>query len=188
MPKTIQGGKNWVARIREWQSLIGTLISGIIGIGIAIGVTSALTAAMKRTDFFLDFTKRYHQIRVDAHDLNNRIKTKPGSEGIDEGDAHQIYFRLFGLMYDEVHAYHDGFLAEDVLVDWMTWQMYDHMNGDFKIGAVSYESGWEWWLTTPGKYHTYTPMLTDIFKCDNRDCVKRAIDSRIRPSLLERIL
>src|ERR1700741_1091492 len=112
MPKTIQGGKNWVARIREWQSLIGTLISGIIGIGIAIGVTSALTAAMKRTDFFLDFTKRYHQIRDDAHDLKNRIKTKPGSEGIDEGDAHQIYFRLFGLMYDEVHAYHDGFLAE----------------------------------------------------------------------------
>jgi hypothetical protein len=187
MPETVQSGGNWIARAREWQSLIGTLISMLVGIGIAIGVTSALTAAVKRTEFFLDFTKRYHQIRVDAHDLDNRVKTKPGPEGIDQGDAYQIYFRLFGLMYDEIHAYHDGFLAENVVIDWMTWQMYDHTNG-LKIGGVSYENGWQWWLTTPGQHHSDTPMLKAIFSCHDRDCVKRAIESGVRPSLLERVL
>jgi len=62
------------SRLHEWQGVIGTLISGLITISIAIGVTAALTAAMKRTDFFLEFTKRYHAIRADAHDLDNRVK------------------------------------------------------------------------------------------------------------------
>src|SRR5262249_12214463 len=85
---------------------------------------------MKRADFFLYFTKQYHEIRTDARKLDNRVKTEPTS--LDEGDAHQIYFRLFGLLYDEMHAYQNGFLEKNVSVDWMTWQMYDHMGGEFK--------------------------------------------------------
>ena len=161
-------------RLHEWQTLIAALINVVVGIFIAIWVTSALTAATKRTEFFLDFTKRYHEIRVAAHELDNKVeKAKPSP--LDEGDAHQIYFRLFGLIYDEIHAYRDGFLAKDVLVDWMTWQMYDHMDGEFKIGGVSYDNGWQWWLTTPAKYHQNTPILKKIFACNDRECVKDAI-------------
>src|SRR5215471_14627311 len=117
MPKAIRSGRKFVESLHEWQSLISALISSVVTVTIAIWVTSALTTAIKRTDFFLDFTKRYHQIRIDAHELDNRVKAKQNPE--DEGDARQIYFRLFGLMYDEVHAYQEGFLAKSVLVDWM---------------------------------------------------------------------
>jgi hypothetical protein len=162
------------SRLHEWQTLIAALINVVVVIFIAIWVTSALTAATKRTEFFLDFTKRYHEIRVAAHALDNSVKTKPSP--LDEGDAHQIYFRLFGLIYDEIHAYQNNFLEKKVLVDWLTWQMYDYMNGEFKIGGVSYVDGWQWWLTTPGKHHQNTPILKKIFACKDKECVKDAIE------------
>lgn len=81
------------SRLHEWQALIASLISSVVTIFVAIGVTSAVTTAMKRTEFLLDFTKRYHEIRSAAHDLDKKVKIEP----LDEGDAHQIYFRLFGL-------------------------------------------------------------------------------------------
>jgi hypothetical protein len=161
-------------RLHEWQTLIAALINVVVGIFIAIWVTSALTAATKRTEFFLDFTKRYHEIRVAAHELDNKVeKAKPSP--LDEGDAHQIYFRLFGLIYDEIHAYQENFLEKEVIVDWLSWQMYDYMSGEFKIGGVSYVNGWQWWLTTPAKYHQNTPILKKIFACNDRECVKDAI-------------
>ncbi len=161
-------------RLHEWQTLIAALINVGVGIFIAIWVTSALTAATKRTEFFLDFTKRYHEIRVAAHELDNKVeKAKPSP--LDEGDAHQIYFRLFGLIYDEIHAYQENFLEKEVIVDWLSWQMYDYMSGEFKIGGVSYVNGWQWWLTTPAKYHQNTPILKKIFACNDRECVKDAI-------------
>jgi hypothetical protein len=101
-------------------------------------------------------------------------------------NAHEIYFRLFGLIYDEIRAYDDGFVTEDVFVGWITWQMYDHMNGEFKIGGVSYDEGWRWWLTTPGQYSPYTDMLKEIFKCcKERACVKDIIEYRMSSRLLK---
>jgi hypothetical protein len=154
--KTIHSGANWIAplhlfgRLKEWQSLIGSFLA----IFVAIYITNALTASMKRADSFLSFTTRYHEVRVDAHALDKKMMNHPLATSnpatVDESDAHEIYFRLFGLVYDEIHAYRDGFLAEDAFVDWMTWQMYDYKGGQFRIGGVSYDEGWRWWLGTPG--------------------------------------
>jgi hypothetical protein len=164
---------NFLSHLREWQSLIATLINLVVATSLAIFVTNELTASTKRTEFFLNFTKRYHEIRTAAHDLDKRLKTNPGS--IDEGDAHQIYFQLFGLTYDEINAYQNNFLDKNVLVDWLTWQMYDYMGGEFKIGGVSYDEGWQRWLSTPAKYHQHTPMLKKIFACKDKECVKDVI-------------
>jgi hypothetical protein len=174
MPQIVHSGRNLISRLHEWQSLIGTLISQVVVIIIAIWVTSSLTASMKRTEFFLTFTKRYHEIRVAAHDLDKRVKKEPSP--FDEGDAHQIYFQLFGLMYDEVNAYQNKFLDKEVLVGWLTWQMYDYTGGEFKIGEVSYDNGWQWWLTTPAKHLQYTPMLKKIFTCKDKECVKDTVE------------
>jgi hypothetical protein len=108
MPKIIDSGRNLLSRLHEWQSLIGTLINLVVVTSVAILVTNALTASTKRTEFFLNFAKRYHDIRVAAHSLDNRVKTEPSP--LDEGDAHQIYFQLFGLMYDEINAYQNNFV------------------------------------------------------------------------------
>jgi hypothetical protein len=173
MPKILHSGRTLGSHLHEWQTLIAALINLGAVTFIAIWVTSALTAATKRTEFFLDFTKRYHEIRVASHDLDNKVKTVPSP--LNEGDAYQIYFRLFGLIYDEIHAYQNNFLEKEVLVDWLTWQMYDYKNGEFKIGGVPYDNGWQWWLTTPAKYHENTPIMKQIFACKDKECVKGAI-------------
>src|SRR5262249_56486227 len=82
---------------------------------------------------FLNFTKRYHDIRVAAHDLDKRVQTNPSP--LDEGDAHQIYFQLFGLIYDEINAYQNNFLDKEVLVGWLTWQIYDYIGGEIKFSG-----------------------------------------------------
>jgi len=174
MPKFSHGGRNLLSRLHEWQSLIGTLINLVVVTSVAILVTNGLTASTKRTEFFLNFTKRYHDIRVAAHDLDKRVQTNPSP--LDEGDAHQIYFQLFGLIYDEINAYQNNFLDKEVLVGWLTWQIYDYIGGEFNIGGVSYDNGWQWWLTTPAKHHQYSPMLKKIFACKDKECVKDAIE------------
>ena len=94
---------------------------------------------------------------------------------MDEGDAHQIYFQLFGLMYDEFNAYQRNLLDEEAFVDWMVWQMYEFKDGKFEIGKVSYQDGWKEWLATPARYHKYTPMMQQIFASSDRESVRRAI-------------
>jgi hypothetical protein len=167
-----------MAYLQQWQSLMAALINAAIAISVAIWVQYGLTASMKQTDFFLTFTKRYHEIRAEAHELSNKVKTKPGP--LDEGDAQQIYFQLFGLMYDEINAYQKKLLDEDALVDWMVWQMYEFKDGKFEIGKVSYQDGWKEWLTTPARYHHYTPTVERIFASSDRESVKRAIGASSR--------
>jgi hypothetical protein len=161
--------------LKDWQPLIGTALNVATVVIIAICVTSALTAATKRTEFFFEFTKRYHAIRTGAHELDNRVKTKPNPL-LDEGDAHQIYFQLFGLMYDEISASQKGFLDKEVLVEWMTWQMHDYAGGTFSIGGVSYQDGWRSWLITPASDHKLTPIVERIFACKEKKCVDRALE------------
>jgi hypothetical protein len=135
--------------------------------------TTKVPDSTKRTEVFLAFTKRYNDIVAAAHDLDKRVKTQKSPS--DEGDAHQIYFQLFSLMYDEIYAYQEKLLPKEVLVEWMTWQMYEYTGGEFKIGGVSYDNGWQRWLTK-AKHHEYTPIMKKIFACKDKECVKDVIE------------
>jgi len=130
--------------------------------------------AAKRAEIFLSFTKRYNDIVVAAHALNNRVKTQKSP--LDEGDARQIYFQLCSLMYDEINAYRENLLPKKTLVDWMTWQIYEYMDDEFNIGGVSYDDGLQWYLTK-AKHHEYTPIVKKIFACKDQKCVEGVIES-----------
>jgi hypothetical protein len=137
--------------------------------------TTEVPDSTKRMEFFLAFTKSYKDILDAAHDLDKRVETQKSPS--DERDAHQIYFKLFSLMCDEIYAYKEKLLPKEVLVEWMTWQMYEYTGGEFKIGGVSYDNGWQRWLTTPAsKHHEYTPIMKKIFACKDKECVKDVIE------------
>jgi len=167
-------------RLLEWQTLIAALLNAVVVAIVAIFVTSAVTNSQKRTEFFVDFTKKYQTVLAEAHELNNRIKKKRQADrtyqpdDIDIGDAHQIYFQLFGLVYDEYAAYKKSFLDQDTIIDWMTWQMKLFNYNTFEIGGVRYTEGWVEWLKG-AQDHSITPVVTRIFACQDRACVARII-------------
>jgi hypothetical protein len=170
-----------MSRLHEWQTLIATFINAVVVISVAIFVTSAVTNSQKRTEFFMNFTKRYLGILADAHKLSNEIANKhlgevsyQPSRG-EEGDAHQIYFQLFGLMYDEYYAYRNKFLDQETITNWLTWQMHDFSDKKFKIGGVLYADAWKEWLTGPARDHSLTQVINKILECQNRECVMRVI-------------
>src|SRR5262249_60158927 len=123
--------------------------------------------------FFLAFTKSYNDILDAAQDLDKMVKTQKSPS--DEDEAHQIYFKLFGLMYDEIYAYKEKLLPKETLVDWMTWQMNEYTVGEFKIGGGSYDNGWQRWLTK-AKHHEPTPIIKKKFACKDKEGVKNAIE------------
>src|SRR5262249_10070348 len=127
--------------LHEWETLIATFINAVIVIGVAIFVTSAVTNSQKRTEFFIDFTKRYQGILGDAHKLSKEITNKHPADAnyqpsaAEEDDAQQIYFQLFGLIYDEYTAYRNNFLDQETITNWLTWQWHDFTDKKFKIGG-----------------------------------------------------
>ena len=176
-------------RLLTWKELfpiIGPIIGALIVAGttvlVAIVVTEHLTTATKRAEFFLDFTKRYHNIIAEKHKLDRKIKTVRQDQPqyqpnkLEQADAHQIYFQLFGLIYDEFYAFRHNFLDPEALVHWMTWQMHDAY--DFEIGGVSYTNGWEMWFAIPAvKPHQATPFMIEVRKCKDEGCVRRVVMS-----------
>jgi hypothetical protein len=147
---------------------------------IAIFVTTAITNSQKRTEFFLEFTKRYLGIVDKAHKLNKEIANKHATDTkyqpsfIEEGTAREIYFELFGLIYDEYYAYQSCFLDQKTIVNWLTWQMHD-LHDNSKIGGMLYEDAWKEWLRSPARDHSITPVIKAIFDRRDRECVKRII-------------
>jgi hypothetical protein len=169
--------------LHEWETLIVALINAFIVVGVAIFVTSAVTNSQKRTEFFMNFTKKYQDILFNAHRKSNEIATKHLADAsyqlsrADEGDAHQIYFQLFGLIYDEYTAYQNNFLDDETITNWLTWQMHDFNDKKFNIGGVLYEDAWKEWLTGPARDHSLTQVINKIFECRDRECVTRVIMS-----------
>jgi hypothetical protein len=170
--------KKW---LHEWENLIGTILTLITTFIIAIFVTNAVTNSQKKTEFFLDFTKRYQVISDKAQKLNKEIANKHPTDSkyqlssIEESDARQIYFELFGLIYDEYTAHQADFLDEKAIVNWLTWQIHDLHDKKFTIGGVLYEDAWNEWLNGPARDHSLTPVIKAIFDCRDRKCVKRTI-------------
>ncbi len=167
--------KSWLDSVKEWQSFIGT----VVAIVLTIWVTSNLTAATKRTELFLEFTKQYRALITKIGAYNKDFRHRPPGQvsSEDKIDADQIYFELFSLLYDEFNAYQSGFLDKDLLVDWMTWQLHDFNKGKFAIGSVSYQEGWDSWRQSAAHELNATPYVERIYQCKppERSCISSIV-------------
>jgi len=163
-----------------WDPVVGALITSGTAVLVAIFVTKSFTRATKRTEFFLDFTKRYHAVLVEKHKLDRKFKEAPPKSPaeieLEKADAHQIYFQMFGLIYDEFYAYQNDFLDPEAFEIWMIWQMYDATEGKFQIGGVSYQEGWEAWFANRAvKLHSATPFVQQMRVCSSPESLRSII-------------
>jgi hypothetical protein len=178
----------WGAR---WHDLI-PLFSAFIVAGttatVAIIATVRLNKAIKRTEFFLGFTKRFHDIlaAIDAlHlDMARNPRLAPGeftrtaptdgpaaglSAAVRARQAHELYRQFFGLMFDEFYAFRHGFLATGAFVEWTKWRYFDAnpsplVSGDrFEIAGVNYIVGWMQWSNRQALHgHAFIEFMNTI--------------------------
>jgi hypothetical protein len=161
----IDGLACWVlAFASRWKDLIPLVGSITVAITAAVAAWR-LNVVIKQTDVFLKFAERYHDILQAKHQLQLRSdeRAPDGTPTLRdeqrEKEAYELYRQFFGLMYDEYVAYRRGFLARDLVIEWMRWRNYEcHSRADgqpnFAIAGISYMDGWN---------HTNHPVLRSEF-------------------------
>ncbi len=102
---------SWLSQGWHWvvgnPPVLGGAISGASTLVAAWLVTARLNRGMKRADFMLGFTKRFHDLVQNIHERNQKFRRAHAAENqmtpSDEeiADAHELYRQFFGLMFDE---------------------------------------------------------------------------------------
>jgi hypothetical protein len=176
----------------QWQHLMplfGAIIVAVTTITVGVIVTIRLNTAMKSTEFFLGFTKRFHEILAAVDALHVDIEKNPSgtlgfvNQDIRKRQAHELYRQFFGLMYDEYFAYRRGLLDRSAFVEWMKWRYADENPSPnfpdykFEIVGVSYSDGWKQWVKKPAfKQHDFIRFMNEI----HQPRPDRAIDAEVR--------
>jgi membrane-associated phospholipid phosphatase len=158
----------------HWEALVPLFGAGLVAlttIGVAIGVTQRINQTTKRTEFFLGFTTRFHNINAAIHALEFDLSTNPvvprkfDNDDVRRAAAYELYRQFFGLMFDEYFAYQRGFLGRDAFMEWMKWRNFDVRN--FMILGVGYMEGWNNWVKlTPFKQHKFINFMEAVHEQD----------------------
>jgi hypothetical protein len=157
-PDTLQSHWAWLV------PLFSAVLIAVTTILVAIFVTRRINQTTKRTEFFLGFTTRFHNIFAAIHEVEldfskDKVEARKfASDDIKKAAAHELYRQFFGLMFDEFFAYQHGFLGRDAFTEWMKWRNFDTSN--FKVLGVGYMEGWNNWVKlTPFKQHTQSELV-----------------------------
>jgi hypothetical protein len=164
-------GTRWSA----FMPLVGACFTGLMTLGAAGVATWSLNRSMKRTEFFLRFTERFHNIMLSKHNLELRLAevddhgVKKIKDETAKKEASELYRQLFGLMFDEFFAYRRGLLDRSAFVEWMRWRNYEckndaQNNPNFQIGPTSYQTGWDTYSRLPLLRSEFTEFLTKIHR------------------------
>jgi hypothetical protein len=171
MEELLEFGTRWSV----FMPLVGACFTGLMTLGAAGVATWSLNRSMKRTEFFLKFTERFHNIMLSKHKLELSLAevddhgAKKTKDEIAEKEASELYRQIFGLMFDEFFAYRRGLLDRRAFVEWMRWRNYEYKNDaqnnpNFKIGSISYQTAWDTYSRLPLLRSEFTEFLTKIHK------------------------
>lgn len=155
---------HWWTSYKDLLSLISASVTVVTAIGIAWLVTRRITISTKRTEFFLAFTTRFHNVLTAAQVLEIEItQEKPDlPEGkndlkptIWKKQVQEVYRQYFALMFDEFYAYQHNFLDREIFTEWMKWRYIDANDNKYRfaIAGVPYLEGWKGWVKKP-RFHS----------------------------------
>jgi hypothetical protein len=164
------------------------IISGLSTLVAAGVVTWRLNRGVKRAEFVVGFTQRYHDIlgdkfkvnlRYDRRRAGNNAQVPSETLNIEKKEAQELYRRLFGLMFDEFFAYQRHLLDQEVFAEWMKWRMDDYNGGanyEFKICDMTYREGWNRCKDIgPSKEHLFKEFMNNVHLCQNYKRVEREV-------------
>lgn len=194
-PECTKGLVCWLLHFgKEWKDLIPLIGAGIVALTaacVAFWATWRLNTAMKRTEFFLKFTERFHNILQAKHQLELRADQRDVETGLptlgDEQrtkEAQEIYRQFFGLMFDEFFSYKKGFLDRAAFVEWMRWRQFDYSLGphdepNFSIAGISYRDGWGRYCGHRMVHPEFQQFLQGIHLIPDNADIERTINAHV---------
>jgi hypothetical protein len=162
----------WICDALEWKDffpLFGSALVAATALTIAVIATWWLNTTIKRTEFFLKFTERFHDILTEVDVENANATSQP--PGARRRKAHALYRQFFGLMFDEWYAYRCGFLDPRAYTEWMIWRYFDSNPPQqaqryiFEIGGVPYLAGWQLWKDKPAfAGHPFVAFMEEVHR------------------------
>jgi hypothetical protein len=193
---------SWLTESVHWlvrnPPIFGGVISGGCTLLAASVITWRLTKGIKRAEFVLTFTTRYHSLLVEKHRLNKqfessrinqRTRSPPTVEEV--SDAHEFYRQFFSLMFDEYFAFRKGLLDPGIFAQWMKWRMDDYSgraNYQFLVCDTAYDTGWEQCKDIgPSREDPFKRFLENIHACHSYSDVEWMVNL-YKSSLFWRVL
>jgi hypothetical protein len=181
----------------------GALIAGLF----ALIVAEIYTKRIKQIEATLEFSKRYHELLKDQHELNEKhYFDKDGKRYADPQQitdakitrAHVFFYQLFDLFLNEFEYFKKGLMDETRFSNWMRWRWTDyndkrHENPiPFNIDAFgkSYKEEWKFLVSdNRAVWPTdFFEFLSDVHGASSINEVERVVHNarplRVRVHLL----
>ena len=185
-------GIDWLGQKQGVAPVLGGLIGGVCTVGAAFFVTWRLNRGVKRTEFVLAFTQRYHELLGRKFKLNQEYDELENVDPVEPPDtkrerticakqeeAKEYYRVFFGLMFDEFFAYQRHLLDPSMFAEWMKWRLDDYNTNPSYRGDVcgmSYQQGWGTWKDVgPIGGHRFSKFMQNIHECDDYRAVVREV-------------
>jgi hypothetical protein len=131
--------------VKDLLTALGPLITA----GVLI-MTVLISRAQHRSTVALEFHRRYDELLMAAHDLNEQLEVKRAKNAgyvLTDGDtqkAFNYYARFFSLQFDEYTSYRKGFVDQEVFTQWMVSRLRQaHSKSPVDdVGGIHYTEGW----------------------------------------------
>jgi hypothetical protein len=131
--------------VKDLLTALGPLITASVLI-----MTIRISRAQHRSTVALEFHRRYDQLLIAAHDLNEQLEVKRATNqayALSEGDkqkAFNYYARFFSLQFDEFTSFRKGDVDREVFTQWMLSRVRQAQSKSpvDDVGGVHYTDGW----------------------------------------------
>jgi hypothetical protein len=179
------------ARYPQLAPLFGSLAGSILTLTGAFLVANRYTKGLKRTDATLEFSKRYHELVLEAGEINKNYSDRKHEAYLLMDPGVRWWVRFFDLMLFQYHFYRHGLVMKDTFVEWMWWRRFDWTDERPRkkvVAGMTYSEGWTYYRDLPAHADSpLTPFLESIHRAKNINTVRRIVVWHKFPSSFRRV-
>ena len=163
-----------------WGAIFGALVTAsVVG-----GVVQSRTKRHQEALALFEFSKRFHQLLDDAHNLAKAYKAAGGTPNpAAAAEAAAYYRKFFDLLVSEYYFFSQGFVRRETFLEWMNWRWgawHDVEGASVVVCGVPYQTAWREWSQRPlMKSHPLVHFVDEVHAAADLEAVRRLVDRQV---------
>jgi hypothetical protein len=160
-----------------WGAIFGAMLTaGVVG-----GVVQSRTKRHQEATALFEFSKRFHQLVDQAHDLAKAYKAAGGlpTEAAAEAEAAAYYRKFFDLLVSEYYFFMQGFVRRETFLEWMNWRWgawHDIEGARLIVCGITYQTAWREWSQRPlMRSHPLVWFVDEVHAAPDLETVRRLV-------------